>query len=121
MAKISDSDKYVRLKQVQDWISTGYSTRMLNRLIETTFGLTSASSRHDLIKKAIDDLYNEHDKEYLRKTNAEKLDAIVQEAMEAGKYRDAVSAIDAMNKLAGLYTEKHEHKFENDITIKFGE
>lgn len=116
------NEKYIRVKTVCDWIAKGFSNHSLHMLIEDAFGLKSYTTRTQLIKEALSEAYDKVDREMVRRTNAEKLSAIVQSAIEQGKYREAVDAIDKSNRLHGLYTEKHEHTIHDKvIKVKFGE
>lgn len=120
MAGISKTDKYARLKTIQDWISAGKSNKALHRLIQEKFDLINYDHRRKLINEALREIYS--DTKGIRKTNIERIDAIIERAMDTGKDRLALEAIDKQNKTAGVYTEKHEHSFQGGvIKIKFGE
>ncbi|MCD8167003.1 MAG: hypothetical protein LUE93_13360 [Bacteroides sp.] len=119
---LSQSDRYIRLKTVHNWIAEGHSHKTLHQLIEERFGLKGYKSRHKLIKDCLREIYAGYDIETIRKTNQERIEAIIGRAMETGQDKLALDAIDKFNKTAGVYTEKHEHSFRGEvIKVKFGE
>ncbi len=119
---LSQSDRYIRLKTLHDWIAKGHSNKSLHKLIEEQFGLKNYKSRHKLIKDCLREIYAGYDIETIRKTNQERIEAIIERAIETGQDKLALDAIDKFNKTAGVYTEKHEHSCKGGvIKIKFGE
>lgn len=118
----SKEERRMRIIAVQGWIAKGVSTPGLHRRIEETYDLLSYSARRALIKEAIEDLYPKEWVDNIRSTNFSRTDEIIERAMQEGKEKLALDAIDLQNKMAGVYTEKHEHSFKDGvIKIKFGE
>lgn len=59
-------------------------------------------------------------KEGVPEKNAARLERIYQRAMENGDFKNALSALDMLNKLVGAYKEKLEIS-TNDFEFKIGE
>ena len=61
------------------------------------------------------------DADVIRNKNIQRLDNIVEEAMENEDYQNAVKAIDIQNKTASVYIEKKEIAIDgNEIKFSFG-
>lgn len=58
--------------------------------------------------------------EGMRERNLQRLEHIYKKAMEVGDYKNALSALDQLNKLVQLYKEKVEIT-TNDFEFKIGE
>ena len=71
------------------------------------------------IKDAIDFMRSETTKENLLAMNTERLDTIVADSMKDGDRRNAIKAIDTLNKLAGGYEEKVKIEGDSEITLNF--
>lgn len=118
----SKSDRYVEVKTVADWISKGIHNRRLHELIAQKFDLISYGARNRLIKEAMSELFDDFDRETIRKSIVKQLETVVEKALEADELNSATNALDKTSKLLGLYTEKHEHTVhEKVIEIKFGD
>lgn len=119
---MTESDKYVRLMTVHDWINDKkFSNKTLHRLIENKFGLKCYESRNKLIKEALAMLSKGWDKEDLRIKNAERLDYLMEQAAQEGDFKNAITAIQVQNKMFGIEVDKKEVDIKGEsFEIKFG-
>lgn len=72
-----------------------------------------------LLREAIIDLRNEDTKELLTAMNIERLEGIIEKAMNESDLKTAIKAIDTQNKMNGAYTEKIEISGDDEITLNF--
>ena len=74
----------------------------------------------DAFERLVQD--NEKVKIDAREKQLERLENMLERAIEDGVYDAQLKILDQINKINGLYTEKKDIKIENDnITFKFGE
>ena len=52
--------------------------------------------------------------------NIDRLDNLFSDSVKSGDRKNALSAIDKLNKMLGAYKEKLEIKNDDEITVKFG-
>ena len=73
------------------------------------------------VSEAIDHLAKEYDEteEQARQEMIERATTIVEKCIEQQRYSEAQKAMDMINKLKGLYTEKKDIKVEGDVEITF--
>lgn len=111
---------YLRRQVIMQLLKRGMPrTEIIRYLIEKW------NVSQDSIVDYLNDVYNyikttdEQLKEDVRLTTLEKLQSVVQECLERGKHKEALSAYDQINKINGLYSETKNVNVK-DITFKFG-
>lgn len=118
----SHDNDYARVMTVVEWLNKGFSRNALHVLINEKFDLKTPGSRNKLIKKALTEISNEVDIDFIVKHNGERLDLIIGETMKKGNYSAAIKAIEASNRMYGIYNEKKEVNINADnITVRFGD
>lgn len=80
--------------EIYEWLKTEHPTKVETRRLYYKAALAAIDSR--LNGRAKD----------IAKTNLDRLEAIFDESVEAGDRKSALTAIDMMNKMAGLYENK---------------
>ncbi len=126
---ITDTERYIRIKHIQDLIGKGWSNKSIRKFLEDVYDLKTAQSQNKWIKEALNDLYKEDNprKAVIKEINDDKLDDLYQKALElpdsVAGINTALKIIDTQNKLNGLYTEKKivQVASDNEIIINFGE
>lgn len=102
-------------------IRCGCSKRVIYQMLQETFGICKQSCRtwyRDAIEAAITD--RETNKDEVKEIVIEQHNMILRKCLEDGNYRDALSALNQLNKITGIY-EPEEVKVEDVIRFKFGE
>lgn len=105
-------------KDVAKRLVKGYTFNSLRKYIQDKYGYTERASEK-VIKNTNADL-RKHYEDYMNNIaafNLSRLTEIVNDCQEKGKYSDALKAIDILNKMSNLYTQKIEVKTEEPIEI----
>lgn len=103
--------------KIASWIRMGRSRDyIMARLTSKEFGYNETAAKN-LIGKCVIDVRDKYDLYIndVREHNIQQLMAIIDEAYDAGKYTDAISAIDKLNKMAGVYEEKINLKTNSPV------
>lgn len=120
--KATDQTKY-RVRTLADLIVKGYTERRLKEFIEDNFNIHSDTMLKTYIQAAYNYLTPDNPSEWLeelRKQNFERLAKIYEEAKNAGKQKEAIMALQEMDKMGNFYKESMEVKIQGDIHFKFG-
>ena len=91
------------------------------RQIASRWDISMTSARR-YVKSALDDFsanWEQEDKDKLRERYIEKLEGIMQDALEAHDRQSALRAQEIINKLNGLYEEKSKIEIEGNIPLTF--
>ena len=111
---------YMVMRRMMNLILMGYDDDYIIAKMVEDFGSSEIQMRRYLKAAtcALDDRNREWEKTIVKK-NFLRLDAIVDECYQKGKYKELLQAIDLQNKLAGAYETKI--RFETPIfEIKIG-
>lgn len=108
--KIAKNEKKARLNVLIEKIREGYSRKRLVEWVQENFGFTYKYS-WDLTAEAykmLADMNNEELVESTRAIQLERTEAILKEALEKGDHKNALKALDIINRMYSLYVEKKE-------------
>lgn len=108
--KIAQNEKKVKKDLIIEKIRQGYSRKRLIEWVMENFNHTYKYS-WDLTAEAYQTLADINNQELIEKTRAiqlERVEAILQDALEKGDRKNALKAADLINKMYSLYVEKKE-------------
>lgn len=114
---------YLHYRRELIWyhIRCGYSRKVIQQQLMQTFGISQSTSKTwylDAIQSAITD--PENGKRETREIILEQNNMILQKCLENGNYKDALTALNQLAKLTGVY-EPEEIAVAETIKFKFGE
>lgn len=69
--------------------------------------------------KYLSEINKADDLEDIKNRQIERLEGVVESALDRGNYQDATRALDLVNKLNGLYTEKANITVDGEIKFEF--
>lgn len=117
-------EKLLRHTVIIDYLRQGLSKKRISEELMLRWGICSATARN-YIKDALAFLadYNKDDNaiEYVKRKSLERTEGILEMAIESRQWDAALKAVDLLNKLNGLYTEKSQVELSGDIKFDFGE
>lgn len=94
---------------------------IINAVMEEYDVTESTATRYFNRAKQLIEYSMTWDADVIRNKNIQRLDNIVEEAMENEDYQNAIKAIDTQNKTASVYIDKKEIAIDgNEITFNFG-
>lgn len=120
--KWTEEEKTIRRWFILDLFRRGQSKIKINHLLQTSLEI-SYSTANKYIKDALEYLTesNEETIENMRNTARERLEGIIQTCVETHRMKEAISALDQLNKINGLYVQNVEVKADTTMTFNFGE
>lgn len=108
----------VRKRQVLDMFAQGKSVKAVKDYLMNEIGLSKFTAR-DIINEVISEVMSEEYKEQLKASNLIRLDEIASDCINDGDRKNAIRAIDTLNKSIGAYTEKVEIQTDGEIQLNF--
>ena len=118
----TEEELEIRNGVILDYIGKqGLSREETARQIATRWDINMNTARKyvTMAIKALADNWTEEDKDQVRKLYIEKIEAIMQEALERNQLDSAMKAQDMLNKIHGLYSEKQQVELQGNIPIVF--
>lgn len=121
-SKWTDEEVTIRRWFILELFRRGMSKIKINHFLQTALNIS-----YDTAKKYINDVLkyltetNEETIENMRNTARERLEGIIQSCVERGRMKEAISALDQLNKINGLYVQNVEVKADTTMTFNFGE
>lgn len=114
---------YLHYRRELIWyhIRCGYSRKVIQQQLMQTFGISQSTSKTwylDALQSAITD--PENGKRETKEIIMEQNNMILQKCLSNGDYKNALTALNQMAKLTGIY-EPEEVKVAETIKFKFGE
>lgn len=108
-------------KEIAHKIQIGKSYGEIIDWLQDEYGYTANSAR-DMYCDANQEVKEKYLKycEDIAKRNTERLNAIVDRCYDEGRIKEALTAIDTLNKMSGQYTQKVDLNTNEPITITFG-
>lgn len=115
---------YLMIREITRMAAMGIPRDEITEELCDKYGFSDRDTISRYHKAAIAAL-DERNKEYFKdiaKANTQRLTAIIEEAYEQGDRRSMLSAIDMLNKMGNLYTQKVDIKTDSPIfEIKLGD
>lgn len=117
-----ENEKQLVIRYIHELMKRGLSKREIRNHIadKTSF---NANAIYKWINMAYDALTADMDEsiEVTRAITKERLEKILQEALETNNYNIALKTTEQLNKINGLYQEKVEVKADTTISFDFNE
>lgn len=114
--------KEAKYNYIAGLITAGYTKlQVVDKLRKQSSEMTKKKAMK-LYDEAIDYI-NENSKKYvenLKAINIDRLTELYRSATDEDKIKDALTAVDLMNKTAGIYNNKLELETSGNITFTFG-
>lgn len=110
-----------RIRQILDRIRKNWQKDEIVEWVKSEYGVSDITARryyHDAQKILQDNLPDPELVDKIRNEQIARITALARKADENGDTKNALKALDMLNKIAGLYTEKQEVNITSD-TIKF--
>lgn len=116
------SEVLYRRQVIYDYIRQGMSRGKIQEEIMNRWDCVKRSAQR-YVKDALESL-EEDNKEFVEKTRAvqrERIESVINKAMESGDYKAAVKALDLINRMDGLYNESITAEIKAEgIKFNFG-
>lgn len=114
---------YLHYRRELIWyhIRCGYSKALIEQQLSETFGINMATARlwyKDALQSAIED--PENGKRETKQIILEQNNIILQKCLSNGDYKNALTALNQMAKMVGIY-EPEQIQVAETIKFKFGE
>lgn len=117
---MTESERDMMVWDISKLISQGFGRKSLHKIIEERYNLTSVSARNKYISQAAEKISEGLQKDTIKELMVNRLESISEKAEDAGKYTDAIKAIESQGKLLGLFVDKKEVKLDTtEFTISF--
>lgn len=110
-----------RIRQILDRIRKNWQKDEIVEWVKSEYGvseITACRYYHDAQKILQDNLPDPELVDKIRNEQIARVTALARKAAENDDTKNALKALDMLNKIAGLYTEKQEVNITSD-TIKF--
>lgn len=115
---------YLLIREITRMVAIGIPRDEITDELCEKYGFTDRDTISRYHKAAIAAL-DERNKQYFKdiaRANTQRLTAIIEEAYEQGDRRSMLTAIDMLNKMGNIYTQKVDIKSDNPIfEIKIGD
>lgn len=118
--KFKEQETIDIMEVIKDAFLDGYSKNYIAKLLVDEMGF-KALNAHALTGKVFTQIVNDKEKreEHMKEKNIARLERVYARAVDSGDYKNALSALDQLNKLTGLYREKIELS-TNDFEFNLG-
>lgn len=118
--KFKEQETIDIMEAIKDAFLDGYSKNYIAKLLVDEMGF-KALNAHALTGKVFTQIVNDKEKreEHMKEKNIARLERVYARAVDSGDLKNAISALDQLNKLTGLYREKIELS-TNDFEFNLG-
>lgn len=117
--KLKEQSTLDIVEKIKEAFLDGYTKNTIANMLNKELGLKSINA-HALAGKVFTMIVNDKDKreDHMKEKNIARLERVYARAVDNNDLKTAISAIDTLNKLTGLYREKIElstNEFEFQI------
>lgn len=118
--KLKEQETIDIMEAIKDAFLDGYSKNYIAKLLVDELGF-KALNAHALAGKVFTMIVNDKEKreEHMKEKNIARLERVYARAVDNNDFKNALSALDQLNKLTGLYREKIELS-TNDFEFNLG-
>lgn len=118
--KLKEQETIDIMEAIKDAFLDGYSKNYIAKLLVDELGFKSLNA-HTLAGKVFTQIVNDKEKRetHMKEKNIARLERVYARAVDSGDLKNALSALDQLNKLTGLYREKIELS-TNDFEFNLG-
>lgn len=110
--------KKSKKKVVLDMLAQGKSIRSIRQYLVDELGLTQITA-YRIVGEVVEEVLSDDTKEQIKASNLIRLDQIIEDSIDDKDRKNAIKAIDTLNKQVGAYTEKIEVSTDDEITLNF--
>lgn len=117
----SEEELALRNSVILDYIcNKGISRNETTKILMQRWDVSNATARR-YVKDALEELVADYDefKEYTREQHLQRLEEILEDAKAHNDRKSALSALDQMGKVNGIYVEKKDVKITTEEPIIF--
>lgn len=117
----TEEEVQLRNSVVLDYICTkGISRNETRKILMERWDVSDASARR-YIKDAFEELVADYDEytKYTREQHLQRLEDILEDSLAHNDRKSALSALDQMGKVTGIFVEKKDVKVSTDEPISF--
>lgn len=116
----TEDEVMLRNSVVLDYLGKGVSRNETRKILMKRWDVSDATARR-YIKDALEELVADYDEfsQYTREQHLQRLEEILEDAMFHSDRKSALSALDQMGKINGLFVDKKDVKVSADETISF--
>lgn len=108
----------VKRELILNELAKGATVREICDKFKEDWGVTF-NTMQNYIVEAMAGIYSDDSKDMLRNVNMFRMDNIYKEAHEEGDTKNALKALDMMNKATGAYEQTVKVDTEGDIEVSF--
>jgi len=107
--KFKEQETIDIMEAIKDAFLDGYSKNYIAKLLVDEMGFKSLNA-HALTGKVFTQIVNDKEKreEHMKEKNIARLERVYARAVDSGDLKNAISAIETLNKICGLYKNKVE-------------
>lgn len=107
--KLKEQETLDIMDAIKDAFLDGYTKNYIAKLLVDEMGFKSVNA-HCLVAKVFKDIVNDKEKREngMKEKNIARLERVYARAIDSGDLKNALSALDQLNKLTGLYKNKVE-------------
>lgn len=107
--KFKEQETIDIMEAIKDAFLDGYSKNYIAKLLVDEMGFKSLNA-HALTGKVFTQIVNDKEKreEHMKEKNIARLERVYARAVDSGDLKNALSAIETLNKICGLYKNKVE-------------
>lgn len=118
--KFKEQETIDIIEAIKDAFLDGYSKNYIAKLLVDEMDF-KALNAHALAGKVFTQIVNDKEKreEHMKEKNIARLERVYARAVDNNDFKNALSALDQLNKLTGLYREKIELS-TNDFEFNLG-
>lgn len=118
--KLKEQESLDIMEAIKDAFLDGYTKNYIAKLLVDEMGF-KALNAHALTGKVFTMIVNDKEKreEHMKEKNIARLERVYARAIDSGDLKNALSALDQLNKLTGLYKNKVELS-TNDFEFNLG-
>lgn len=120
--KWTDEEKAIRRWYILGKFREGLSKLKIQQILMEKVGIaycTAVRYVNDALEYLVED--DEEDIDRLRGIARQRLEGLMESCLESGNVKGALGASEQLNKINGLYTERHEVKADTTISFEFGQ
>ena len=116
----TEEEIMLRNSVVLDYLGKGVSRNETRKILMRRWDVSDASARR-YIKDALEELVADYDEfsEYTREQHLQRLEEILEDAMAHSDRKSALSALDQMGKINGLFVDRKDVRVSGDEPISF--
>lgn len=115
---MNKNEREKAIEQVSEWLAKGFTKSNIIKMIKSLYGIKSYSGCNRLINDASESIMKDLDSSSLKFMITERLDTIIEQAMQSKTHTSAIKAIEAYSRVIGLLNNNKEVSIKDNDTNK---